>query len=158
MKGAHYDRDYLLPAPSNNYRGFKNKELKYQTAFAIQTQIISLASYRVLRIFQSHTGHFHTPHSDRNFMPSAMAVLGFSETDRDILGGKSAEGSERYSRAAQHKIAAMQTAMAMTFKNPDLTPLVKPTISMHRRMMYLGQRRFSCLARIQTSKEILREL
>ena len=33
------------------------------------------------------------------------------------------EGSERYSKAAKHKIAAMQTAVAMTFKNPEPEPL-----------------------------------
>ena len=46
LKGAPYERDYLQPAPTNNYRGFKNKELKYQTAFAIQTQIISRVGWR----------------------------------------------------------------------------------------------------------------
>ena len=43
-KEAPYLRDYLLPAPTNNYRGFKRKELSYQTAFAVQSQIMSLAS------------------------------------------------------------------------------------------------------------------
>ena len=50
---APYARDYLLPAPANNYRGFKRKELTYHTAFAVQSQIISLASYRGLRIFRT---------------------------------------------------------------------------------------------------------
>ena len=123
LKGAPYERHYLLPAPSNNYRGFKKKELKYPTAFAIQTQIISLASYRGLRVFQLSTRHYYTPHSGRNLMPSATAVLGFSKSDRDILGGWSAEGSERYSRAAKHKIATMQESVATTFKNPEPDPL-----------------------------------
>ena len=43
---APYSRDYLLPAPSNNFRWFKRKELKYATAFSIQSQIMSLSSYR----------------------------------------------------------------------------------------------------------------
>ena len=34
-KEAPYSRDYLLPAPSNNYHGFK-----YQVAFAVQTRIL----------------------------------------------------------------------------------------------------------------------
>ena len=55
-------------------------------------------------------------------MPSATVVLGFSKSDRNILGGWSAEGSERYSRAAKYKIAAMQTAVAMMFKNPEPDP------------------------------------
>ena len=98
-KGAPYQRDHLLPAPSNKYKGFKNKELKYHAAFAIQSQIIALASYRGQRIFRSSTGHF---------MPSTTAVLNFSKSDHDILSGWSAEGSKRYSRAAKFKTAAMQ--------------------------------------------------
>ena len=123
LKGAPDERDYPLPAPSNNYRGFKTKELKYATAFAVQTQIISLASYRGLKIFQGSTGHYYTPHSGRNFMPSGTAVLGFSQADRDILGGWSAEGSERYTRTAKYKIAQMQSAIAATFRNPDADQL-----------------------------------
>ena len=123
LKGAPHERDYLLPAPSNNFRGFKTKELRYATAFATQSQVISLASYRGLRIFQGSTGHYHTPHSGRNFMPSGAAALGFSKADRDVLGGWSAEGSERYTRTAKFKIAQMQSAIAATFRNPDVGQL-----------------------------------
>ena len=119
LKDAPHERDYLLPAPSSNYRGFKTKELKYATAFAVQTQIISLASYRGLRIFQGSTGLYYTPHSGRNFMPSGTAVLGFSKADRDILGGWSAEGSERYTKTAKFKIAQMQSSIAATFRHLD---------------------------------------
>ena len=65
------------------------------------------------------TGHYYTPHSGRNFMPSGAAVLRFSKGDRDILGGWSAERSERYTTTAKFKIAQMQSAIAATFKNPD---------------------------------------
>ena len=34
LEGAPHERDYLLPAPTNNFQGFKIKELKYSTAFA----------------------------------------------------------------------------------------------------------------------------
>ena len=46
----------LLPAPTNNYQGFKVKELKYSTAFAVQTHIISTATYRRLKIFGNSNG------------------------------------------------------------------------------------------------------
>ena len=94
LGGAPHERDYLLPAPTNNFQGFKIKELKYSTAFAVQTHIISTASYRSVRLFEYSTGHYCTPHSGRNFMPSAAAVLGFSKAERDIIGGWSAEGSQ----------------------------------------------------------------
>ena len=146
-RGAPYERDYLLPAPSNNYRGFTNKELKYPTAFAIQTQNISLASYRELRVFQ---------YSDRNFMPSATAILGFSKSDRDIRGGWSVEGSERYSRAAKHKIATMQTAVVMTFKNPEPDPLGEAddidALGEFRKTWDVPQKDVLCSKKILTSR------
>ena len=67
LRGAPHERDYLLPAPSNNFPGFKTKELKYSTAFAVQTHIISTACFRGLRVFENSTGHYYTPHSGRNF-------------------------------------------------------------------------------------------
>ena len=100
LNGAPHERDYLLPAPTNNFHGFKTKEMKYSTAFAVQTHIISTACYRGLRLFENSTGHYFSPHSGRNFMPSAAAVLGFGKSERDILGGWSAEGSQRYTRTA----------------------------------------------------------
>ena len=115
-KEAPYSRDYLLPAPSNNYQGFKNKELKYQVAFAVQTRILAFATHRGQRIFRTSSRHYFTPHSGRNFMPTATAVLNFSRSDRDMLGGWLAEGSERYSRAAKFKIMSMQQAVSPTFK------------------------------------------
>ena len=42
-----------------------------------------------------------------------------------MLGGWSAEGSERYSRAAKHKIAAMQKAVSQTFASSDLDPVAE---------------------------------
>ena len=119
LKEAPFDRDYLLPAPSNNFRGFKTKELSIRRLFAVQTHIIWTASYRGLRVFEGSTGHYQTPHSGRNFMPSAAAVLGFSKADRDILGGWSAEGSQRKTRTGKYKIAQMQTAVASTFRSSE---------------------------------------
>ena len=42
-----------------------------------------------------------------------------------MLGGWSAEGSERYSRAAKHKIATMQKAVSQSFTSSDLDPLAE---------------------------------
>ena len=49
----------------------------------------------------------------------------FSKSDRDMLGSWSAEGSERYSRAAKHKIAMMQKAVSQSFTCSDLDPLAE---------------------------------
>ena len=58
-------------------------------------------------------------------MPTATAVLNFSRSDRDMLGEWSAEGSERYSRAAKFKITCMQQAISATSKSADHDPLAE---------------------------------
>ena len=58
-------------------------------------------------------------------MPTATAVLNFSRSDRDMLAGWSAEGSERYSRAAMFKIIFMQQAVSATFRSAELDPLAE---------------------------------
>ena len=42
-----------------------------------------------------------------------------------MLGGWSAEGSERYSRAAKFKITSMQQAVSATFNSADHDPLAE---------------------------------
>ena len=159
QESAPHERDYLLPAPTNNYQGFKIKELKYSTAFAVQTHI----TYRGLRIFGNSTGHYYTLHSGRNFMPSAAAVLGFARTERDILGGWAADGSQRFTRTAKYKIAQMQIAVASTFKNPDPDQLAEsddldcladflrswdvPESSIRKSLQILGLRSYADLQR-----------
>ena len=101
------------------------KELKYQAASGIQSQIISLLSYCGQMLFRASTGHYNTPHSGRNFMPTATVILGFTRSDRDMPGGWSAEGSERYSRAAKHKISTMQRAVSQSFMSPEPDPLAE---------------------------------
>ena len=118
-------RLFIARAPSNNFRGIKTKELRYATAFAVQSQFFALATHRGLRIFQGSTGHYYTPHSGRNFMPSGAAALGFRKADRDVLGGWSAEGSELFTRTAKFKIAQMQSAIAATFRDPDSDQLAE---------------------------------
>ena len=59
----------------NNFRCFKRKDLKYQAAFRIQSQIISMLFFRGQRLFRASTGHYFTHHDGRNFMPTASTVL-----------------------------------------------------------------------------------
>ena len=58
-------------------------------------------------------------------MPSAAAALGFSKADRDVLGGWSAEWSERYTRTAKFVVAQTQSAVAATFRDPDSDQLAE---------------------------------
>ena len=68
-EAAPYVRNYLLPAPTSNYKGCRQAELQYHTAFAMQTRLLALAAYRGQRLFRVHTGHYYTPHSGRIACP-----------------------------------------------------------------------------------------
>ena len=58
-----------------------------------------------------------TPYFGRNFLPSATAALNFGKSDRDNLGGWSAQGSDVYARVARHKITTMQKAEGSTLRS-----------------------------------------
>ena len=84
------ERDYLMPAPTNNYKGCRYAELQYHTAFAIQSRIIAHAAYRGQRTFNSSTPHYKTPHSGRNSKPSAAAnqAAGHQRAAKGALEGQ----------------------------------------------------------------------
>ena len=150
LKGAPHERDYLLPAPSNNFRGFKTKELKYPTAFAVQTHIISTACYRGLRVFEGSTGHYYTPHSGRNFMPSAAAKPSATYLEAGPL--KEASGTPEQPK---YKIAQMQTAVASTFRRSEPDQLAEAddidSLGDFLRTQFADLRRFYACAHIQVS-------
>ena len=105
-KGAPYSRDYLLPAPSN-----KNKELSYQVAFAVQTRILAFATYGGQRIFRR--APLYAPQWAK------LHANSYSSFELQSIRPRSAEGSERYSRAAKFKITSMKQAVSATFKSAE---------------------------------------
>ena len=123
---APYERDYLLPAPSANFLGVQCRELKYDTAFAVQTRLLMSLEYRGTRVFNKALPHYWTPHSGRNFLPTVASILGTPTQEKNFLGGWSAEGSERYNRLAKYKIAQIQRdviKLVLNKETPD--PLVE---------------------------------
>ena len=96
-------------------------------------------------------------------MPSAASVLGFTKSERDVLGGWAADGSQRYTRTAKYKIAQMQIAVASTFKSSDPDQLAEsddldcladflrswdvPEASIRKSLQILGLRSYADLQR-----------
>ena len=118
---ADFRRDYLLPSPTTNYRGCIQKELQYETASATQTKLFSSLTVAGERLFQHSVASYWTPHSARNFLPSAASALNVSKSDRDLLGGWAAQQSDRYSRVSKSRIAHVQQVVSHSFSN-DLDP------------------------------------
>ena len=116
VQEAPFERDYLLPVPTGNYGSCKKQELKYAVGSAIQTRVLSLLKVGEEPLFRHRVAHFWTPHSGKNFMPTAAAAVGYEKHERDMLGGWSAQGSDKYNRIAKQRITAMQVTVARTFQ------------------------------------------
>ena len=87
--------------PQTIYRGCARTELRYDTGYALQSQVLNHVQYRGAHIFSVRVVQYWTPHTGRNFVRSATTALGQSKEDRDIMGGWWAQGSDRYSRVAK---------------------------------------------------------
>ena len=112
---ADFQRDYLLPMPSGNLKGCVHRELRYDTAYALQRRVMEVLTTGQERVFSHGVGHYWTPHSGRNFLPSAAAALNIEKTDRDMLGAWAAQESDRYNRVAKVRIQMIQARVAATF-------------------------------------------
>ena len=112
---ADYRRDYLLPAPASGYKGCVRRELRYEAASTVQTRIFLTLHVGVELLFRHKAAKYWTPHSPRNFLPSAAAALNVPKADRDMLGGWAAEESERYARVSKCRITSVQQQVARTF-------------------------------------------
>ena len=112
---ADFPRDYLLPMPSGNLKGCLQRELRYDTAYALQKRVMDVLVSDGQKLFTHGVGHFWSPHSGRNFLPSAAGALNVDKSDRDMLGGWAAQESDRYNRVARLRIRAVQAQVAETF-------------------------------------------
>ena len=104
---ALFPRDNLLPSPATNLTGAIPKEMRYETGYGLQNRVLLHLGDGKERLHIPGTTQFWTPHSGRAFLPSATALLGFDKTDRDFLGGWTAQGSDRYARVSRTKIQNM---------------------------------------------------
>ena len=122
---ADYPRDYLIPFPSSNGHGCRRRELSYDTASAMQNRVLRMVKSNDEFLFCPSTTRFWTPHSNRNFMPSATATLGFEKSVRDFLGGWSTQTSERYARIAAQRIRNMQRTVVAEVQKDLVDPLAE---------------------------------
>ena len=118
-KKADFQRDYLLPAPSGNLKGCQQRELRYDTAYALQKRVMDVLVSDGQKLFAHGAGHFWSPHSGRNFLPSAAGALNVNKSDRDMLGGWMLQESDRYNRVARVRIRAVQAQVAKTFSDRE---------------------------------------
>ena len=90
--------------------------LKYVAGSAVQFRLFSSLKLNGKQLFGHRVAQHWTLHSGRNFLPSATADLGYQKTDRDILGGWSAQASDRDMRLAKQRITVLQLVVAYVLK------------------------------------------
>ncbi len=104
---APFQRDYLLCVPSADQRTALHREIAHGEFTARMRGAIAL-----LQVNGSHLGvevaAHYTPHSGRNFLPSAVVGLGASEDDVRKLGAWSVRGGAAYVRTVREHTARLQ--------------------------------------------------
>ena len=96
-ESGEYPRDYLVPAPNDNWTGFKKKLVEPpQLSNYIRSVLRLLGTPKfqdgewrvneVMELVPDMLSLFWSGHSPRHFMPQASAAIGCSKTDRDFLG------------------------------------------------------------------------
>ena len=143
-KKADFQRDYLLPAPSGNLKGCQHRELRYDTAYALQKRVMDVLVSDGQKLFAHGADHFWNPHSGRNYLPSAADALNVDKSDRDMLGGWTAQESDRYNRVARLRSQRLSPTVrnttlfskgtpsrscACSCRNKVATPKYKPSTS-----------------------------
>ena len=112
-------RDYLLPMPSGYYKGCVRRELRYDTAHALQIKVLQGLKVRGEPLLSQQTAQYWTPHSGRNFLVSAASAVGVSKPDRDMLGGWAAQQSDRYIRVSRSRIMHVQKQVVTALTNHE---------------------------------------
>ena len=113
---AAFDRDFLLPSPTDGFRGCRHKELKYVIGSAVQFRVLSFLNVDGKQLFSHKVPQHWTPRKGRNFLPSVAAALGYPEADKDLLGAWSAKASDRYSRLAMKRIPLAESETLESFR------------------------------------------
>ena len=98
-------------SPTSTLKRCKQAELLYSTGFALLNKLLCSLHFPSTQLLVPQLAQFWTPHSRRSFLPSCTSILGFDKSQRDFLGGWSAQGSDRYARVAKLRVENMWKAV-----------------------------------------------
>jgi hypothetical protein len=117
----NFARDYMLPLPNKDYSGTVAREALYIEAAALSRWLWTQLKVPALTdgvwgetnqdLFEVNVGGFFTEHSERNWLDSWSASLGYSREERERLGW-SAESTEEYVRSSRVIIERLQMDVA----------------------------------------------
>jgi hypothetical protein len=115
-----YPRDYLVPIAGPDYDGVIHKIARYQDrALYGRALLVDLAPtlsvgapVKFLEAWPRAAGYW-TEHSERNFLPTVAAALGFDKNKRDYIGRwKPGAQSDDYVRSTRQILDKLQSEVA----------------------------------------------
>ena len=102
---ADFNRDYFLPALSDDFSCFRRRMASYSEAATLTAAVNRrLADSEGRRLIPSELVEMWTEHSERATLPTILDGFGLDPRDRDALGRWRPEGSDIYSRSFSGKI------------------------------------------------------
>ncbi len=122
---APFERDFMLCAPAAGLREAIHREISHDEFTARLRGLIARLEVNGTRMDES-VARWYTPHSGRNFLPSAaLPLLRATEEDIRKLGAWSARGGEAYVRTAREHTRYMQREVAEKLRSSaeDVDPL-----------------------------------
>ena len=126
------DRDYLLDAPTRDFKGSSGQRLTHSQATAISKQVISELRVPVLKLQNWELGleklvpseleDLFSQHSGRAVLPSMAVYIEGDKSKRDCLGRWKPSASDDYMRTYRTVVASIQikTAKAIQAGNADV--------------------------------------
>ncbi len=110
-RASPYQRDYWLCAPSPGGDGTIHREVIHDEFCGRLRGLLAKLVLNNVELGMDVASLF-TPHSGRNFLPSASAALGAGKDDVDRLGAWSVKGGSAYIRTVRSHTARIQGVVA----------------------------------------------
>ena len=110
---ASYKRDYLLPKLKADMATLDRKMAGYADAVVATAAV--LAKIGIPATVQG----YWTERSERSILPTALAILGVTDSEKDILGRWKPEGSDTYVRSYGGRVSRLQSRYAAAAREDD---------------------------------------
>ena len=102
---ASYKRDYLLPKLKADMATLDRKMASYADAVVATAAVLAKIGIPA--------------HSERSILPTALAILGVTDSEKDILGRWKPEGSDTYVRSYGGRVSRLQSRYAAAAREDD---------------------------------------
>ena len=142
-KYAVFDRDYLLPQFTLDWMGFKKKCSSYNdmAAYSCCLRKLLLNPLDHEPMIPEDLGSFWTEHSERATLPTCLAMLGLSTTDRNLVGRWKPDASDNYIRSYNGLISQFQNKLAKTLRKHDRSKILDEVDVQESALAWLKTRR-----------------